>query len=286
LTLELNGHNYNHTDPGQGKTLSLKSNFKETIEYLERQPGALLIIASVMVMPVVLALFQGKVNQLSLSSLFAFIGGISFFLFVLCCWRKNRPKRGPARSSRPAYAMRAPLTAEGFPEGAESEGIAVDLYFEGEKPAFGDLFQICGDIHPKYPPSGRFNFKALAPYGFQQVDDYYGIKSSGQEGAEVVVWLFPLVGGEEVCHHRGPYDGVRLAFNILQNPQRCARDFTSVVSVFAQTLKTRNRYPLRDLDLGNPPDLGVIEQDILKVTQFWQSRGIKPGSAAALEIEI
>jgi len=264
----------------------LKSNFKETIEYLERQPGAMLIIGIVLVMPVVLAPFQGKMNQLSLKHFLFFAAGVSLLLFELRSWLRRRRRRSPARSSRPGYATRAPLTAEGFPEGAESEGIAVDLYFEGEKPAFGDLCQICGDSHPGFPPSGRFNFKALAPYGFEQLDDYYGIKSSTKEGAEVVVWLFPLVGGEEVCHHHGPYDGVRLAFNILCNSPRRASDFTKAVSTFAQVLKTRNFYPLRGLDLGNPPDLGVIEQDIEKVIQFWKSQGIEPGSEAAMEIEI
>jgi hypothetical protein len=266
--------------------MSLKSNFKETIKYLGRQPGGLLIIGIVLGLPVVLASFQGKINQLSLKHFLLFAAGVSFLLLALRSWPRSQPRRGPIRASRPGYATRAPLTAEGFPEGAETEGIAVDLYFEGEKPAFGDLFQICGDTHPKYPPSGRFNFKALAPYGFQQVDDYYGIKSSGQEGAEVVVWLFPLVGGEEVYHHHGPYDGIRLAFNVLLNSPRRAREFPGVVTAFAQTLKTRNYYPLRGLDLGNPPDLSMIEQDIAKIIQYWENQGVRPGSAEALEIEI
>jgi hypothetical protein len=261
----------------------VKTNLKETVQHLEQHPGTLLIIGLFLVMSGILAFFQGKMNFKYFS---LFVVGISCLLFALHSWPGGQRRRSPARSSRPGYGARAPLTTEGFPEGAESEGIAVDLCFEGEKPTFGDLLQICGDTHPEFPPSGRFNFKALSPHGFQQVDDYYGIKSSGKEGTDVVIWLFPLVGGEEVCHHHGPYDGVRLAFNILLNSPRRAKDFTKVISAFAQTLKTRNRYPLRDLDLGNPPDLGVIEQDIEKVIQFWKSQGIKPGSEAALEVEI
>jgi hypothetical protein len=266
--------------------MSLKFNFKEMIEHLEQQPGGLLIIGIVLVMPVGLAPFYGKMDQLSLKHFLFFVAGVSLLLLELRFWLRRRQRRSPAKSSRPGYAIHAPLTAEGFPEGAEAEGLAVDLYFEGEKPVFGDLFQICGDTHPEFPPSGRFNFQALAQYGFQQMDDYYGIKSTAKEGTDVVIWLFPLVGGKEVCHHHGPYDGVRLAFNILHNSPRRAKDFTKVVAAFAQTLKTRNRYPLRDLDLGNLPDLAVIEQDIQKVIQFWQNQGIKPGSAAALEVEI
>lgn len=261
----------------------MKTNLKETIEHLERQPGALLIIGIVLVMPGILAPFQGKMN---FKSVLFFIAGISFLLFALRSWLGSRQRRGPVKSSRPGYATRARLTTEGFPEGAEFEGIAVDLYFAGEKPAFGDLFQICGDTHPEFPPSGRFNFRALSHYGFQQVDDYYGIKSSAKEGADVVIWLFPFVGGEEVCHHHGPYDGVRLAFNILLNSPRRALDFIKVVSAFAQTLKTRNLYPLRGLDLGNPPDLSVIEKDIEGVIQLGEGQGIKPGSREALGIEI
>jgi hypothetical protein len=260
----------------------VKTHLKETIEHLERHLGAVLIIGFVMITPGILSFFQGKLN---FGRFLLFAAGVSVLLLALRSWLKSQPRRGPARSSRPGYARRAPLTAEGFPEGTESEGIAVDLYFEGGKPAFGDLFQICGDVHPEFPPSGRFNFKALAPYGFQQVDDYYGIKSSAKEDPEVVVWLFPLVGGEEVCHHHGPYDGVRLTFNILLNSPRRAREFPGVVTAFAQTLKTRNYYPLRDLDLGNPPDLSMIEQDIAKIIQYWEEQGVRPGSTEALEIE-
>jgi hypothetical protein len=257
------------------------ANLKQLFRSLEHQPGTVLVVGCVLVMPGILAFFQRKL-EFKHAALFA-IGG-SLVMFALHSWLHGRRSR-PSKSTRPGHATRAPLTPEGFPEGAETEGIAIDFCFEGAQPAFGDLFQIGGDSHPAFPPSGRFNFQALARFGFEQVDDYYGIKSSEQEGADVVVWLYPLVGGDEVCHHHGPYDGVRLAFNILRNSPRCAREFTEVVSTFAQTLPARIRYPLRDLDLGNPPDLSPIEKDIERVTRFWRSQGIEPGSVAALEVD-
>jgi hypothetical protein len=63
-------------------------------------------------------------------------------------------------------------------------------------------------------------------------------------------------------------------------------DFIKVVSAFAQILNTRNRYPLRGLELGNPPNLSLIKEDIEKVVQFWEAQGIKTGSREAWEIEI
>lgn len=82
----------------------------------------------------------------------------------------------------------------------------VDLMFVDAKPAFGDLFLVCGRTHPSYPPSGQYQFAELSDLGFDQVDDYFAICSDG----DPQVWLYPLVNGHVVEHHAGPYDGLRL----------------------------------------------------------------------------
>src|SRR4028118_116463 len=107
---------------------------------------------------------------------------------------------------------------EALLESAIYEGMDVDCIFGEEKPSFGDLFQICGYDHPQSPASSKFNFGNLAELGFEQVDDYFGITSFEDEGDDVVVWLYPLVDGEDVYHHPGPFSGVRLSYNILCNP--------------------------------------------------------------------
>ena len=82
----------------------------------------------------------------------------------------------------------------------------VDLLFADPKPKFGDLFLICGDEHPLYPPTGNFGFEKLADLQVEQVDDYFGIRGAG----DPTIWISPLVGGEVVEHHPGPFDGLRL----------------------------------------------------------------------------
>ncbi|HEX8464555.1 MAG TPA: hypothetical protein VF627_08045, partial [Abditibacterium sp.] len=79
--------------------------------------------------------------------------------------------------------------------------VNIDLLFQHERPAAEDLHMIRGWPVPGRPPSGRFNFDKLSHFGFDQVDDYYGIKSFEDEGTDVVVWLYPLVDGDSVYHH-------------------------------------------------------------------------------------
>ena len=57
------------------------------------------------------------------------------------------------------------------------EGISIDYTFIGDKPLFGDLFQICGYDNPNFPPSGVFNFDSLKELQFSQIDDYFGVRS-------------------------------------------------------------------------------------------------------------
>jgi hypothetical protein len=109
------------------------------------------------------------------------------------------------------------------------ETVQLDLSFSGAKPSFGDLFQICGDTHPRFPPSGHFDFQSLADLGIEQVDDYFAVTDDG----DPVIWIFPLVGGEVVDHHPGPFDGLRLE---LGDPDQEER-FQTCVTRFQEALK-------------------------------------------------
>lgn len=82
----------------------------------------------------------------------------------------------------------------------------VDLLFTTVKPCFGDVFLLCGFEHPDFPPSGDYGFSELADLGIEQVDDYFALCVDG----DPAVWIFPLVQGKAVQHHKGPYDGLRL----------------------------------------------------------------------------
>lgn len=169
-------------------------------------------------------------------------------------------------------------------ENAAYNGVAIDLDFIGEQPMFGDLFLICGYPHLDFLPSGRFQFERLSDLNFSQVDDYFGMMATEEEGADVIIWLYPLVGEEEVYHHQGPFTGLRLTYNILRNPPHRISAFLRVVPLFAQYLKVKVTYELRDFNLGRPPDMTVVEDDINQIVKFWQEKGITPGSESALRV--
>lgn len=82
----------------------------------------------------------------------------------------------------------------------------VDLLFTEVKPCFGDVFLLCGFENPGFPPTGDYGFAELADLGIEQVDDYFALCVDG----DPAVWIYPLVRGQVVKHHPGPFDGLRL----------------------------------------------------------------------------
>lgn len=162
-------------------------------------------------------------------------------------------------------------------------GLSVDVLFGNPKPLFGDLFLICGDKHPKLKASGRYLFDSLVDLRFRQVDDYYGILTCNNKGDDVSIWLYPLVDGNVVCHHPGPYDAIRLNYNILRNPTTCIDHYVECVKRFS-VFGVRVVYRVRAIELEMPADLSVLREDANEVVQYWISKGITPGSNEALEL--
>ena len=169
-------------------------------------------------------------------------------------------------------------------ENAIYKGVVIDLRFIGEKPTFGDLFLICGYPHPNFPSSGKFQFEQLSDLNFAQVDDYFGIINTEEDGNDVIIWLYPLVEEEEVYHHHGPFTGLRLTYSILRNSPRNISNFLITVLRFAHILNVKVIYGLRDLNLGRPPDMTIVENDINQIVNYWQEKGITPGSEPALRV--
>lgn len=170
-------------------------------------------------------------------------------------------------------------------ESALCEGVMIDLLFGDDRPIFGDVFEICGYSHPKFPASGKFHFSNLAGLGFEQVDDFFGITSDEEQGDDVAVWLYPLLDGEPVYHHSDPMSGVRLSYNILRNPVEKGEFFLQAVRKFVQELHASAVYRLRNLELGNPPDLSVVQSDMGQIVEYWREEGVEPGSSEALQID-
>lgn len=117
------------------------------------------------------------------------------------------------------------------------------------------------------------------------MDDYFSVTSDEEEGDDVVIWLFPLIGDETVYHHSGPFDGIRLSYSILRNPVEKASLFLKVVADFASQLPVEVFYRLRETNLGHPPDLSLLESDIKAVIEYWRAEGIEPGSDEAMMVE-
>lgn len=71
---------------------------------------------------------------------------------------------------------------------SESDCLCVEVLTGATNPTFGDLFQITGETHPRYAPSGRCDMLPLARLGFEQVDDAFAIRLRDEE----VIWLLPV----------------------------------------------------------------------------------------------
>ena len=163
-------------------------------------------------------------------------------------------------------------------------GVSVEVTFEGRRPTFGDLFCICGEPHPRFPPSGFFHFETLEDLQFSQVDDYFGVRSLGEEGDDVAIWLYPILHNEPVHHSSGPFEAVRIEFCVLRNPVRHASHFLQCIERIA-ALGSSVHYRSRDISLGRPPHLASVKNDIDMIVEHWSNVGILVGSGAALEID-
>ena len=180
-------------------------------------------------------------------------------------------------SSRRWTSMSAVL-----PDRARLEGLEVDLIFDGQGPSFGDLVQICGYRNPNFPPEGRFDFGQFTSLQFSQADDYFGILTKEHN---VAIWLFPLIQGQPVARHVGPFDGLRLSYNVLRNPTRVAPHFLKVVQTLADYLPVRLMYRTREHEHALSELLAILQNDIDAILEYWRENGVEPGSSKALEID-
>ena len=166
-----------------------------------------------------------------------------------------------------------------LPESARYEGLEVILLFKDDGPTFGDLFTICGYENPHYPPPGRFDFLQFEDLQFSQVDDYFGVQTQSRVGDDVSVWLYPLIEGEAMDHHPGPFDGLALGYNILRNPIERSEHFLKCISRLAAGLPVSATYR------GAPLDLDQIKQDLQDIHASWLAEGITVGSHEALTLD-
>ena len=154
------------------------------------------------------------------------------------------------------------------------EGISVDFKFTKTGPVLGDLFTICGYENPNFPPLKKYPFEKLTDLQFSQIDDYFGVQNLSDEGDDVVIWLYPLIDDEIVDHHTGPFEGLRISYNILRNPSRMAKHLYLVIQKFEEILGVSSSVSLEN-----------VKEKVNSIQQYWTKKNITPGSVEALEID-
>jgi hypothetical protein len=169
-----------------------------------------------------------------------------------------------------------------LPEEMLLAGVSVDVLFPKKGPSFGDLLLLCGRKHPRFPPTKSLHFETLEDLQFDQVDDYFGVRAIGGEGDDVAIWLYPLVAGETVHHHPGPFEGIRLTYNVLRNPERRAEHY---LFCGARLAALAERISYRGDELPADRVHEQLGEDIAAIVKHWAAKGIPVGSEEALEID-
>ena len=67
-------------------------------------------------------------------------------------------------------------------------------------------------------------------------------RSTAERNMKQLNMLFPLVNGEIVHHHPGPFDGIRLGYNVLRNPIEQSEHFLKAIKRFSDMLPVRVLY--------------------------------------------
>lgn len=158
--------------------------------------------------------------------------------------------------------------------------ILIDFRFTAkEKPRFGELFLITGEENPKFPARNKA-FAELAPLGFEQLDDFFGILNSEESGDDVLVWLFPMINGEEVFHNGGPFDAIRLSYSALRNAP-------VNISLLQDCFNAIKALPDVEIDFEGTTvsDFAPIQQKADEIVAYWRENSIEPGSEQSLLID-
>ncbi|HEY8960438.1 hypothetical protein [Chitinophaga sp.] len=158
--------------------------------------------------------------------------------------------------------------------------ILIDFRFAAkEKPRFGELFLITGEEHPKFPARNKA-FAQLAPLGFEQLDDFFGILNSEESGDDVLIWLFPMINGEEVFHNSGPFDAIRLSYSALRNAP-------ATISLLQDCFHALKALPDVEVEFEGAAisDFTPVQQKADEIVAHWRANHIEPGSEQSLLID-
>ncbi|MFJ8113496.1 hypothetical protein [Streptomyces sp. NPDC096132] len=132
----------------------------------------------------------------------------------------------------------------------------IDVMFTGpQRPSFGDVFLLCGDDNPNFPPTDP-RWGSLDHLQFEQVDDYFAILDDGTD--EPVIWLYPLARGSVVHHHPGPFEGLRLHYDPELDSSGLVAHFVNVIECLANLLPARALWGQQREPIGPPIDTDAL----------------------------
>lgn len=160
------------------------------------------------------------------------------------------------------------------------EGISIDFKFNSNQPSLKDLILISGKNNPNKLTDSN-EFEKLNYLGFEQTDDYFGIKNNTDSGDDIKLWLFPLINGEDVYHNEGPYEAMRLTYIVLRNDPNTANLFYKVFNAFRTNLDVSPTFEGRTVN-----NYEVIEKAINQTVQYCrQELKVEPGSGESLHLD-
>ncbi|MEM8764675.1 MAG: hypothetical protein AAGD88_12725 [Bacteroidota bacterium] len=160
------------------------------------------------------------------------------------------------------------------------DGINIDFEFNSDKPTFGDLFLIVGFEHPSFLPNSR-EFEKLTVFEFEQVDDYFGIKNETDNGTDVKIWLFPIIHGEEVYHHNGPFDAIRITYVVLRNNPKTAELYKKIFNSINSNLDVTPTFEGKRIE-----SFEEVNEIITKTIQYCKEElNVEHGSDEALLLD-
>lgn len=135
-------------------------------------------------------------------------------------------------------------------------------------------------IAPERRPARADLTAALRALGFRDADDFYGIwTDNAATGDDVVVWAYPLIDDVPRIHQDGPFDAVRLQFNVLRNAAPAAARFLEAARMLREAFDGTLWYRTRHLRIA---DLEIVESDIARIRDAWAEVGVAAGSPEAM----
>ena len=137
---------------------------------------------------------------------------------------------------------------------------SIDINYSNTKPVWGDLLSLCGLTSPSWPVSIPA-FGRLARLQVIQADDYFGVRVLGS-GA-VVIWILPVVDEEVVDHHPGPFDALRIEYDLGYHSASRAAHFSRLVAALAESSeRCVARWTGTQAELPTPIDTGALSRHV------------------------